>query len=331
MKRNAWSSAAAIAGAVIGAGFASGREIVVFFSRYGLHGWWLAGLSVAVMTGLCRLCLTEARRSGSLCWCALFEDKPRWSKHLAQMCVTALLAVMGGSMLSASGHMIALMWPNEWAYSLGAAGTMAAAWFLGRGSMKPMSMLSGVLTGCLLGVMGLALLMEPSSAVQMAPQAPGIHAAVRVLAYAGMNMTLAMGVVCCCAQSASGFTPLLFGALMALLTGAAHALYSRHPEWMQEAFPLVRLLSGMGRKGFWLSAVLLYLSILTSLTAVLCALRCAFEQYGSSKWTAIGSLALPLLLSLIGFEGIVDHVYAPVGLVCLALVFGPLILYRRQT
>ena len=208
---------------------------------------------------------------------------------------------------------------------------MAAAWFLGRGSMKPMSMLSGMLTGCLLGVMGLALLMEPSSTVQMAPQSPGIHAAVRVLAYAGMNMTLAMGVVCCCAQSASGFTPLLFGALMALLTGAAHALYSRHPEWMQEAFPLVRLLSGMGRTGFWLSAVLLYLSILTSLTAVLCALRCAFEQYGSSKWTAIGSLALPLLLSLIGFEGIVDHVYAPVGLVCLALVFGPLILYRRQT
>ena len=116
----------------------------------------------------------------------------------------------------------------------------------------------------------------------------------------------------------------VFGVLMAVLTGMAHAILSTHPEWMDEAFPLVRMLGRLGRGGFWLSTVLLYLSILTSLAAVLYALRCAFE---SSAWGSGLSLGLPLLISVIGFEGIVDHVYAPAGLVCL-LVFAPLI--RRR-
>ena len=324
MKRNALTSGAAMTGAVIGAGFASGREIAVFFSRYGAHGWWLAGLAVALMVWLCVVCEAEAIRTGSMCWCGLFAEEAKWIRTGARLVVSMLLCIMGGSMIAASGHLVALMWASPWAYSLGAVGTMAAAWFLGFGSMKPLSILSGVLTALLLGAMLLARQAGSAAIVPPLSVNAGIREAVRAAAYAAMNLTLAMGVVCRCAHTGGKMGIVVFGVLMAVLTGMAHAILSTHPEWMDEAFPLVRMLGGLGRGGFWLSTVLLYLSILTSLAAVLYALRCAFEPFA---WGSGLSLGLPLLISLIGFEGIVDHVYAPAGLVCL-LVFAPLI--RRR-
>ena len=35
---------AACLGAIVGAGFASGREVVAFFTRYGVHARWLIPL-----------------------------------------------------------------------------------------------------------------------------------------------------------------------------------------------------------------------------------------------------------------------------------------------
>ena len=69
-----FAGALACTGAVIGAGFASGREIVAFFSRYGNAGWWLMALAAAAMAGLCVLVLRSAACSGAACWCDLYEE-----------------------------------------------------------------------------------------------------------------------------------------------------------------------------------------------------------------------------------------------------------------
>ena len=58
VKHRCLEGALACVGAVIGAGFASGREVVSFFSRYGVHGWWLIGLSAVAR---------KARGNGALC------------------------------------------------------------------------------------------------------------------------------------------------------------------------------------------------------------------------------------------------------------------------
>ena len=116
-----------------------------------------------------------------------------------------------------------------------------------------------------------------------------------------------------------------FGAFMALMMAVSHRLYASHPEWSQEAFPIVRALSGLGRKGFLLSAALVYLSVFTSLTAVMYALRCAAQEQTDSPLLRLGLLfGLPLAVSVVGFAGIVDRFYAPAGLLCLLAVFLPL-------
>ena len=44
-KRGGVAGLAACLGAIVGAGFASGREVIAFFTRYGAHARWLIALS----------------------------------------------------------------------------------------------------------------------------------------------------------------------------------------------------------------------------------------------------------------------------------------------
>ena len=63
--------------------------------------------------------------------------------------------------------------------------------------------------------------------------------------------------------------------------------------------------------------------------AVLCALDGAARECGPYL-RAVLTLGPPLAVSLVGFEGIVDGLYAPAGLACLVLVFAPLLWARRK-
>ena len=59
------SGLAACVGAVVGAGFVSGREVIAFFTRYGAHAPWLIALLSAAMALLGGLCMRRARRGGT--------------------------------------------------------------------------------------------------------------------------------------------------------------------------------------------------------------------------------------------------------------------------
>ena len=332
MKSHSFANAMACIGAVVGAGFASGREVAAFFSRYGVHGWWLIAAASALMTGLCRLCMRETIRCGAECWCELYEVEKPWLKGAAQICAVLLLILTAGAMIAASGQMAALIWNVERAYVIGAAGTLFAAWLLGYGSMKPLGWLSGILIVLFLAAIAAGLTAPGSQIVQTTVQDSLLTAAVRSAGYASMNMTLAIGVVSRCASRDDGQnlkTAFAFGIITFVMMGFSHCLYSKHPEWLFESFPLVRIVAGFGRTGFLLSALLVYLSVFTSLTAVIYALRCAVEEHVQStviRFFAV--ILLPALVSCIGFSQIVDRFYAPAGLLCLFVVFYPL--FRRR-
>ena len=323
--KNNWTAVITCVGAVIGAGFASGREIVSFFTRYGEDAWWLILLSVCVMSALCWLCMNGAQRCGDLQnWCLMFAGNGTG----AQLCTALLLVLAAGAMIGAAGELSALVWPHEWAYSLGAAGTLFAAWIMGKRSLRALGWVSGCLTALLLCAMAAAMRSVPqteSTALQGVAK-PDTWAVLRAAGYAAMNMTLAIGVVCRCSNAICVRKRcVMFGGLMAALLYTANALYLRHPEVLGEPFPIVPLLRGFGREGFYVSVTLLYLAVFTTLTAVLCALDGAASEHVPLRWlrTAL-ALGLPLLASCMGFSGIVDRLYAPAGLLCLLLVYLPL-------
>ena len=169
-----WKSVLACVGAVIGAGFVSGREIYSFFTRYGEASWGLILLSAATMVFLCTLCMRRAQQEQADCWCSLQCFSGTKMGALARGCVTALMLVTGGAMVSAAGHLTELLWPSSWAYPAGAVGTLLLAWLLGSRGVGPLSAVSGFLTALLIGVM-LVLMRQPGageSAVRV-QDAPG--------------------------------------------------------------------------------------------------------------------------------------------------------------
>ncbi len=335
VKHRCLEGALACVGAVIGAGFASGREVVSFFSRYGVHGWWLIGLSAVATTALCLLVMRRASQEGAGQWCALYGGCGAAARWGARACGVALMAVTGGAMVSAAGHLTALLWPSEWAYPLGAVGTLLLAWAVGQGSLRPLSFVSWALTAAFIAAVLTALSADGAQAPAVLPRAPGPGelgwAAVRAVCYAAMNATLAIGVLCRCAQEHGRTqcrTAVLFGLLLVMLLFLSHYLYLKHPEWMDEALPMVLVMRRFGRPGFVVSAALLYLAVFTTLCAVQCALTSAAATRLRPPAASVAAMGVTLAVSLLGFRGIVDGLYAPAGLACLVLVFGPL---RRKS
>ena len=329
-----WKSVLACVGAVIGAGFVSGREICGFFTRYGEASWGLILLAAATMVFLCAMCMRRAQREQAACWCGLRCFSGTGTGALARGCVTALMLVIGGAMVSAAGRLVELLWPSPLAYPAGAAGTLVLAWLLGFRGAGPLAAVSGVLTALLAG-MTLALLRQPGTeAVVLRTEAASgglLLGAIRAVGYGSMNMAVAIGVICraegnerdcrCCDRRAMGtglvLTGLLFG---------ANGLYLRHPGLWQEDFPIVRLFQHLRRPGYVLCAALLYLAVLTTLTATLYTLRAELDSRGARPaLSALLTLGLPLAVSAMGFAGIVDGLYTPVGLCCLGLVFLPML------
>ncbi|MDD3336842.1 MAG: hypothetical protein PHI98_15240 [Eubacteriales bacterium] len=338
MKKKSLEGPLACVGAVIGAGFVSGREIITFFSRYGAHSWWLLTLSAIVMMGLCVLCMRRAINCNHQSWCGLYSHESALTKGMVQICLFVLLSVIGGAMLSASGHMIMLLWPSDWAYTVGLLGSLGLAWYLGYGNLKGLSVLSSALTFGFICVMVLFLKKdsEISGVVAVLPPSFGtlLWATVCAVGYAAMNLTIAIGVVCkvscgCCRKNDR--QSVAFGFILLALLFLSNYLYLKHPELTGEVFPVVRLFAAFGRVGYILSIILLYMAILTTLTAILYALRGALEtRIPSKRVGAVVAMGTPTLISFIGFSGIVEGLYAPIGMICMAVVFFPLLQNKKM-
>ena len=333
IRRAVWamcSQALVFIGAVIGAGFASGREVYTFFTQYGRWSWLFILLSSAIMAMLCFLCLRKAKDCHAGHWCSLYGEKQpagQWAK----ISLLFLDAVMGGAMISAAGHITALVVPLNGAYLLGASGTIALAFFLGSINTGPMTFLSGMLAAVHVFAAFAVLVFDRGELPAIQPVHPGfdglLMGALASVAYASLNLALAIGIICRCSGNScrmSCRSAVLFGLWMTGLLFISNYLFLQHPELNGATFPMVSLLSRFGAAGHVLSIAVMYLAILTTLSAVLYALRSGLEQYMPRKAAAAAAVAVPALLASAGFEGIVGRWYTPAGLLCLGLVFLPM-------
>ena len=305
------SSAWAVVGAVIGAGFASGREVAAFFSRYGVWSWLAVAAAVAAIAWIS----LGAMRSPGVPepW------RDRWPGRVWQGMFIALLAATGGVMLAGAGEIAALTMPLHGAYWMGMLSTLCLAWWLSERRLSGLSAISRALTVCLIGVMALGLTMPRLRGVWV-EDAPSLSALpsslLRGLCYGGFNVALASPVL---DETAVALTEqerrrcvrrvsLILGALLALGNG----VLLRHPALLGAALPFVELLGYWGRWGMLLGALSLYLAVLTTLVACLRGLQALLKR----RWL----LCLPALVALLGFSGAVDGLYPLLGGGCFLLL-----------
>jgi len=324
-------------GAVIGAGFASGREVYSFFSCYGNWSWILILLSAGAMAVLCWLCLRRAGNRSVCSWCEMYCNASPFAKTMAECCILLLQVIMGGSMISAAGHIAALTLPFSAAYPLGMLVTIALALWLGCVGLKPMTALGSLLSLLFVGAVAAILVFDEgdlkTAAIATVPVEMILTGGVRAIAYASLNLAISIGMICRCGNCSckvSNRSAVLFGLLMTSLLFVSNYLYLHYPELAQVTFPMVALLGRFGKAGHSLSLMLMYLAILTTLSAGLFALRTGLETRVSALTAWMLTILLPMAVSFTGFENLVDRWYAPAGMLCCLLVFVPLLREPRQ-
>lgn len=305
------SSAWAIVGAVIGAGFASGREVAAFFSRYGPLSWLAVGAAVVVIAWVS---LGVMRAPGvPEAW------RGRWPGRVWQGMFMVLLAATGGAMLAGAGEIAALIVPLHGAYWMGLLSTLCLALWLSERRLVGLARLSQGLTVCLIAVMVIGLTLPRLRGVWVEDAANGAllpESLLRGLCYGGFNVALASPVL---DETAAALPPkerrrcvarasLILGALLLLGNG----VLLRHPALLGAALPYVELLGFWGRWGMGLGGAALYLAVLTTLVACLRGLAALLRR----RWL----LCLPVLAALLGFAGAVDKLYPLLGGGCFLLL-----------
>lgn len=299
-----------LVGAVVGAGLASGREIASFFSRYG--SWSAAGIIFAVLT---MIVLSDARRPVS--------REGRWLERIWNCLLSLLLIATGGAMLSGAGSVAALLLPVREASWIGAAGTLALAWFLAHRAEHGLALVSELLLAVFAILIFLGLFTQPMDAVYLA-DADVPCALMRGIAYGGFNAALQAPLI---ARTGEGTSTqrrkavLRAGGIIGLLLMLGNAVLLRHPALLSEEMPYIRLLQGYGQFGYILGCISLYLAILSTITA-------CFRGLGGRILPA----ACMVAVSLLGFTGVVEKVYPLLGGGCfLMLLTAKLMNYSRRT
>ncbi len=305
MGNAAWT----LVGAVIGAGFASGREIVSFFSRWGAWSFLAVAAAAAVLGWISRAALERPGPPPS--W------RGRWPEKLWNGMFLALMIVTGGAMISAAGEIAALTLPWRGAYWMGMTLSLLLALLLCRKTGSGLKRVSQALTACLVAALMAGLFLPKMRGVAV-DAAQGWHVLPMSLwhgvCYGGFNGALAAPVL----SEVSGALPeaekrraaMRGCAILATLLALGNAVMLRHPALMGEALPIIRLLSGFGRAGQGLGALALYLAMMSTLMACLTGSR----GYG---WLPVAGMTA---VALVGFSSVVERLYPLLGGGCLMLL-----------
>lgn len=325
-------TALALLGAIVGAGFASGREVLRFFTRYGAMGWAGAAVACAFMG----VCAYFVMRAAGRCRADSFSGLCRayggpLAGRAAGFLYGVLMALTGGAMTAAFAELTALVLPVRGAYPLGFAAAVLLGVLCSHRDLKLLELMGRLLLPLFLTML---ILLLPLPAQEEALRLRSGHAAAPALGllYGALNMGMTAGILCeagkrlspaACRREAA-----LLTALLALLTGLANAVLLRHGASVERsALPFVALSMRLGRVGYALCAAVLGLAVLSTLTAAMRALR--------------GSLRLParacdavcaaccVLCGALGFDRLIGRGYPLLGGAC--AVFLCALLVRAAT
>lgn len=311
---------AAIA-AVVGAGFASGREIVSFFTMHGRWCWAGVVLCCAAMGLLVAMLVKLAKRTGSASLPQLFTRvMDERCGEAVQVVYTLLLMIVCAAMCSAAGEMGALAVPSVFARPAGTACALALALCASKSSAA-LAKGGGAAAAVMIVFYGMLCLCGNAASAPAQQNGFAVSAGLGAL-YACLNAALAAGVICSAGQRAASparaglYTALL---LLALLVPACCALGKLGATDL--ALPSVMLAGELGAAGFWLSLGALFAAVVTTLAASLHSLKQQLCQTGlPEKFAMPAALAGSLLLSVVGFAPIVNVGYPLLGFLCAMLL-----------
>lgn len=327
MKENirALSGACTLVGAIVGAGFLSGREIYVYFSRFG-EGAYLGILIAIALFAFAFyhvMCFCREREITSvkeLCLAGL----GRAAGNVAYIFLLGGAVVTCASMISCTNAFCIelLGWSHFW----GGAFTALLGLVVVMLGMKSIRLASTVLIPVIL-----IFLLAVSAVYKGVPQ--GIRGDMRLALLSGVvfmlyNSALSFGVLLGVSKSPAQKTVAIASVAIVLLMLLLNRLMQTLPSDVEEyELPFAAALVSMPKAYTYLYALVLWSAIFTTYIS---AIYCFSTLWKPLRQTLLysGVTVVAFAISLIGFSNIVAYVYPVSAVSGLVLLAG--IVYKRM-
>lgn len=320
-------------GTVVGAGFATGREVMQFFTRFGHWGVFMIAISTALFVWLgAKTMLLAARLEARS-----YEDLNRHlfgEKGGAGVSLLMLLILLGANAVMLAGAGTIFTEQLHLNYQLGLLVTITACFLLLHRGMSAILAVNTLVVPCMILfalVILFHMLHDPAShrGLTMRTDAPLLGVGLSPLLYAAYNLTMSQAVLVPLGAAMRDPRTIRCGAWIGgigigLLLLAGHlAMSARMPEVVHFDIPMGSIAQEIGGWIHTIYVLLIYLEILTTLVADQYGLT--LQLYTRVHWPKPALTAVLLLVcygaSQFGFGTLLSLLYPLFGMLCLGWVF----------
>ena len=302
-----------IIGTVIGSGFASGKEVAVFFSRFGRISYFFIVLSFFIFFGLIYFFLSQGNKSLS---------KLVQSKIFSLLCLFVSL-IFTSSMFA--GTLNVLPSSNILRILLMTI-ILFVCVIVARKGIKSLGYINGALIPMTIFCMAFVLLtnLEELSFPNFNQNA--FAGLLFTVLYAVLNFSISGVVIAKSGEQLTKkqktFVSFVASFLLSSFLMLTNVILLSNPEAIRQDMPLVYISSGVAN--LFVSFVI-FSGCITTLFSLVWTSRLALKRFGVSlNLSIVISVFLPLLLSMLGFGSIVSYLYplaSIVGIGILLLLF----------
>lgn len=324
--------ALALVGAFVGAGFASGRELIDFFLRFGRAGLLGMALAALLIGGLSAHLLWVCRQSATLSvLCSTsFPRTQAAVSGLFALFLWVTAAAMSGGMRALLDALWGQAYPPRWLLAACTLLMVVCCAALARGKLTVLTALGGLLVPVLCAVtvclrLSGATPLDAGAALS-SPPAPDLEWLGLSVRYSAFNIALSIGIfpalgsalpTRASALRAGAWTALLLTGLFAL---SASALLPHVGTLQYRALPLLALAEAHSPALRLITCALLAVAMTSSLLAALRGVSDYLSAQGFARTSWLLSALLAFALSLLGFATIVRTLYPLLGTVAMALI-----------
>jgi uncharacterized membrane protein YkvI len=328
-------------GTVVGAGFATGKEILLFFTRYGWMAAWTIAAATVLFVWLGIKLMTLAREIGAVS----YEDlnKELFGNRIGEWISLFTMIILFGVtsvMLAGAGSLFKehLGIP----YQTGLAVTLLLTYILlHRGMAAIMAVNSIVVPVMLLFTMAIVWSTGHQKEAGNWLILPGSYPWHQVwfapVLYTAFNLAMAQAVLVPLGRTVRDKSTLIWGGLLgglgigAMLIACHFALSARMPGITRYEIPMGRLIEPLGHTVQALYMVVIFGEILTTFLSNVYGMALQLKQRTRYKLNVLipAILAGCYLISQIGFGRLLSVLYPSFGFV--SLIWFVMMLWRRKS
>lgn len=318
--------AMAYIGTVVGAGFATGQEILQFFTRFGYSSFWGILISTILFVAVGGKILLYGRKLNARSYGVLIHHIFGLASPFVNLYLAVSFILLSGAMFAGAGALFQEQWGIP--YFAGAVFTAILTLLVIHWGVKGVLTVNSFIVPVMVvfGIIVFAFVVQKGNvpAISLQEVSMGPLPIIRTgITYASFNLILSIGVLAPMGGAVQDRRALYLGSLLgggilgALLLMGNYSLLQYMPEAAQREIPQLLIVQQMGKLFVAVYGLVVWLEIFTTAVGNMFAVHSIIREKYQTKsiLPAVGATAIGLLLCALGFSNIVSWFYPILGII----------------